>query len=72
MQINATFPVQPSPTDTSFAGSQPKVSSGAVEKPQTQEAVEASPDVDSDGDEGNTVANKGAQGGRGSLVDIKV
>ena len=69
MQINATFPVLPSPTDTGFAGSQSKVATGAVEKPQTQAAVEASPDVDSDGDEGNTVANKG---GRGSLVDIKV
>jgi hypothetical protein len=72
VQINATFPVLPSSTDVGFAGSQTKVSAGAAEKPQTQEAIEASPDVDSDGDEGNTVANKGGQGGRGSLVDIKV
>lgn len=69
MQINATFPVQPSTTDAGIAGSQSKVLAGTVQKPQTQEAVEASPDVDKDGDEGNTVANKGARGG---LVDIKV
>lgn len=69
MQINASFPVLPSATDIGFAGSQTKISAGAGEKTQTQEAVESSPDVDADGDEGATLANKG---GRGSLVDIKV
>jgi hypothetical protein len=69
MEINASLPVLSSTADVGSAALQSKVSGGAGEKTQIQQAVEPSNKSETDNGEGSGLANKE---GRGRLIDIKV